>query len=130
MVQDVPTVEKRGQNASSSSAAPDIEIQLPRTEKRTHEVEDGSTTEVDHNGWKLAKTVEGLEVCALGDDHEEWLDKPDQMTSWKRMTTEVRIADVQDHFRRMPFRPPSEEGLVTENMCFRLDQGNHCATKL
>ena len=87
--------------------------------------------EVDHNGWKLAKTVEGLEVCALGDDHEEWLDKPDQMTGWERMTTEVRIADTcRITFVACHSVHPRRKAWSRKTCVFDSDQGNHCATKL
>ena len=81
----------------------------------------GHTLWKDHEQ-KSANVIGGLEVCAMGDDHDEWLDRPNQLD------VELEEDDgggadrrnVPEHIHRKPFRAHSEEGL---------DQGNHVAKK-
>ena len=60
------------EHASSSSTAADMEMQLPRTDKRAvGKVEDSEMDDV-RNESKRAKTVGGMEVCVLDDNCDEW----------------------------------------------------------
>ena len=56
-----------------------------------------------------------MEVCALDDNHDEWLDEPGQMLEDQEDSEEgdVDRRDVPGHIRRMPFCPPAEEGLMS-----------------
>ena len=66
--------------------------------------------------------IAGLEVCAMGDDHDEWLDRPNQLDDELEVDDDggADHRNVLEHIHRTPFRPPSEEGV---------DQGNHVARK-
>ena len=57
--------------ASSSPAAADMEIQLPATDKRAVGTVEGSGMEDGPEESKRAKTIGGMEVCVLDDNHDE-----------------------------------------------------------
>ena len=68
-------MDTRPKLANSSSAAADMEIPLPTTDKRAAETVDDSAMEDGHKENKRARTFGGLEVCVLDDNHDEWLDE-------------------------------------------------------
>ena len=130
-VQDGRWLQNETEHFKLISNSSYIEIKSPTKEKSFHVAGDESSMETDHNEQQMSQD-QFLEVCALGDHHDEWLDKlTTWMTSWNTRTMgDADRRKVLGHGHRLPFRGPSEESLVVENRFLRLDQANHCATTL
>ena len=110
----------------SSSAAADMEKQLPATDKRVVGTVEDSEMEYVHSESKRAKTIGGMEVCVLDDYCDEWFDEPGQLLE----EGDEDRRNVPEHIHRMPFCLPAEEGLNSETNFSPRDVENLCATVL